>query len=513
MKAFNFVILPFFLIIFLISCKKNIWTDEENQNRPTKLSYNIPLLKDIYDKEKNPYSVSNMLIAYGICINNNDVDYIKKVSKIATTHFYVKFIPESFEKEGVLKADSTIILYKYPIDNENWETVKNLTYLKSGSKPQIYYSAVPVNYKFPDVKFQILDELFIPDDYTDNRSKSLMTNNILSSTDRLHEVDIQKLVNKSFEITGNGILASNTTARSGSWRPSGRIRVLDNTASVNSLVGIEGLEIKARRWFTTHRGYTDTNGFFICDGTFKNPCNYSFDWERYDFEIMGDGASDGISGITYDGPKITGDWYLDITSGKHLNYASTFRPAYHYYYKDRKGLRQPPNNSFWKTKLKLKVFQGSDPDGSVGNHNPARRFLNLGSAIHIYAGGRSFEQIYGTSIHEIAHASHWNMSSGGDYTNCNDNVAESWARGVQWELTRMVYTDYVPDVIRPNYTLIVRDMIDGIKNYEQVEGYTIRQIEDALLGKRTWISWRDNIKSMYNNPTEIYLDNLFLYWQ
>lgn len=63
-------------------------------------------------------------------------------------------------------------------------------------------------------------------------------------------------------------------------------------------------------------------------------------------------------------------------------------------------------------------------------------------------------------IHETAHASHWNMDSW-HYNHCDDVVAESWARGVQWELTRMIYTGYQPSYSDP-YTGVVQDMIDGI---------------------------------------------------
>ena len=72
-------------------------------------------------------------------------------------------------------------------------------------------------------------------------------------------------------------------------------------------------------------------------------------------------------------------------------------------------------------------------------------------------------------------------------------VKESWARGVEWELTRMIYpsSEYKGrEFNRGDYTLVVADMIDGSatsstrinKGYidanDQVSGYTIKQIED-----------------------------------
>jgi hypothetical protein len=55
-------------------------------------------------------------------------------------------------------------------------------------------------------------------------------------------------------------------------------------------------------------------------------------------------------------------------------------------------------------------------------------------------------------------------------------------------------------------------MIDGIGVNDQVEGYNIRQIEDALRGNKIWNNWRNNIKNNNNNGTENNLDALFDYW-
>ena len=127
-------------------------------------------------------------------------------------------------------------------------------------------------------------------------------------------------------------------------------------------------------------------------------------------------------------------------------------------------------------------------------------------------------------------ASHWEINHS-DYNNANDRVAESWATGVEWELTRMVYPKSLYKGTGrnfENYTLVVADMIDdsntddtnyglgslsGEGDLDQVSGYTIRQIEDALIGQRTWNSWKNNIKRRYNNRTEENLDALFTTWE
>lgn len=138
----------------------------------------------------------------------------------------------------------------------------------------------------------------------------------------------------------------------------------------------------------------------------------------------------------------------------------------------------------------------------------------------MYNPDRQSMHIYGTVIHELAHASHWNMVGAWSFNFGTDTiVVESWARGVQWELTRMVYPNYNPTCWRAihgepysYYTGVVKDMIDGRSGYDQVSGYTIRQIEDALDGSETWNEWITSIKNSYENETEENLDDLFDYW-
>ena len=52
----------------------------------------------------------------------------------------------------------------------------------------------------------------------------------------------------------------------------------------------------------------------------------------------------------------------------------------------------------------------------------------------------------------------------------------------------------------------------GPTNGDNVTGYTMRQIEDALIGINTWGKWKDNIKNKYNNATKNNVDALFASW-
>ena len=51
------------------------------------------------------------------------------------------------------------------------------------------------------------------------------------------------------------------------------------------------------------------------------------------------------------------------------------------------------------------------------------------------------------------------------------------------------------------------------KSYiDKVTGYTLFEIENSLIGIKTWNNWKDNIKNKYSNETESNLDAAFNYW-
>lgn len=324
------------------------------------------------------------------------------------------------------------------------------------------------------------------------------------------------------EITGNEDPMIVTTRSRNKWRPAGRITYFDDVT--NTLIGLEGIKVKARRWFTTHTGFVNAQGYYSCDGQFKRDANYSFDFERYDFHVKGKGVK-----TDYNGPKKTGNWNYEFkrTSSQSEYFGATiFRAAYHYYYKNIGGLRRPPQNGFLKTQMKLKAFNESD--GNNGTFNSARRFLG-GNMIKLYNPSNGTMELYATAIHELAHAAHWKMivkepgtNRVRDYHNAEEKVLESWARGVQYFLTRMAYSNYRGGATSSKYTNVVVDLIDtdadnasnngyGPTNGDNVTGYTMCQIEDALIGINTWIKWKDNIKK-YNNATKNNVDALFASW-
>jgi hypothetical protein len=79
---------------------------------------------------------------------------------------------------------------------------------------------------------------------------------------------------------------------------------------------------------------------------------------------------------------------------------------------------------------------------------------------------------------------------------------------------------------KPVYTSFMADMIDDINqrtdprygngnsNYpiDNVSGYTMREVENMVMNNATFSGLKDDMKRVYSNPTEIYLDELRNQW-
>ena len=149
----------------------------------------------------------------------------------------------------------------------------------------------------------------------------------------------------------------------------------------------------------------------------------------------------------------------------------------------------------------------------------------------VYNNGDS-QSSFGTTIHELAHASHWEIGYSSpqyaiDWIFDSPYLPEIWAVGVETILTRNVYgtnnynyfyQSLTVLAMSDGYTCIVEEMIDiynqsitnTLQSNDQVSGYTLSQLEGALPNNfGSWWVWRTNINDIYNNSTEGYLDALF----
>jgi hypothetical protein len=257
--------------------------------------------------------------------------------------------------------------------------------------------------------------------------------------------------------------------------------------------------------------------------------NYRIKWERNDFDIR----SGNWGQAYFNGPRYKNkswDQVIWKSIGVSWVYAHVHRAAYRYWYNNTYGVKTPPKNSVWKRRVKIGVM---DENGRAFFQRANR--WNTFPEIKIYrksADGkeRISREIYTTTIHELAHSSHWDIDKG-VFRRADDIVVESWAVGVANVFATDVYgtdgfnwNNYTFATINGDfegvYSPLVIDLIDNINqrathsnstNYpiDRVTGFSLGQIENALKKKETLSEWRDNLKSLYNISTDENIDELF----
>lgn len=470
-----------------------------------------------------PYTIENMTRAFNSLPSEIRGD-LSVEAVVFNTHNYVKITFETDEQMDFV-SNADIELFFIPMD---LDVIQGGYYDDEGNADgtRVRYCVVTVGQmsvvKESGAEFEVLQNLFMPDEEAEFTV-------ITRSGAKLSRDFITKLVRESYVLTGNeSWLPDEDSAaeqiETRSSRPQGRIQYKDKLPNgTYRYIGMYGLKVKAVRLLKTATGICDANGYYTCDKTFNFNWRYETTFERYDFDINNgrNGSFAYVSGST------KAPWSFTIWDETSKGYfmSTIFRACHHYYYENIQGLRRPPENGFWKTKLKIAArFE----DGDVaGNTNMGRRFLGLGNAIHIFKPIRPPYEIYGTVLHELAHASHWNMAKS-DYNIDNDasnRVVESWAVGVSNILIKRKYPTYRGYVNSSHklYTQVVIDIIDteadhialvnwglNIASGDNVHGDTLRQIEDCLPGSTSFDKWRTKIYNTYpHNATRVNLNTLF----
>jgi hypothetical protein len=152
-----------------------------------------------------------------------------------------------------------------------------------------------------------------------------------------------------------------------------------------------------------------------------------------------------------------------------------------------------------------------------------------------------FFSIHGTTIHELAHNAHYEhfytrdtwLPRAAEFSKMSTRLKENWARGVQYNLTRKMYNEFVNDYFT-DYGGIIEDLMDNNastadgKSTESVSGFSIVQLEDCVLRSVDLTEMKGCLKQRYPSRTdreqgrgrslagirytEQAMDDLFDYW-
>lgn len=526
------------------------------------------------DLMQNPYAISNMREAFSKVISEMNKESSttnkggftsKEIDTVLTPNYiYVRFDPKNDIEEGRLMAYQDIVTIDYPFEYDNSEHYRREVPATVG-KTNSYWASVPIDQKFPsNIAMTVLEEMYIPEkdpDYDGNDTSGKLT-----SRDRIDDkIDFMNhVVNTAFESTGNEDLIPPVADKSSScetcflginfrdkWRPSGSLMIYDNTLARN--IPMVGVNVLVRDTWTLDSQITGADGKF----TFKElraKVKYIIQWDRYEFSIRDNSGLTQAEDVSAD--KLYKEaWNKTITGGREKYRGEIFQAAYHYYYQNIGGLTKPPSNGFLKTQIKIAAVEK--------NEGPSSTKMAVGSDtfgvvphIKIKQYGLTSERVYGTTIHELAHAAHYASASiwyGGIvkeayiYNLGSDNPGpagasarrflESWATGVEIYLTQMHYIGlglsgykyrgenlqniksrgvdasrfYTTGIFDLTDTVNQRDAFGSDFPFDPVSGVSWSTLQSALAGSTNWESYRNKLITLY--PTkERDINALFANW-
>ncbi len=583
---------------------------------------------------ENPYTVKNMQkamdtikakVARGeYSIKNNDYESQRSSEfsildevNITTTHHYIEFSPTSEEEILLLKRTEGLTVTDYPLDYDFPDSFfENRLEPLAGNFPK-YYSTVSINQTLPSIDYLVLGELYIPEKdmffYPEEEQLPTKESIISNEEDVFHH-----LLYEAYSLTNNvdkiedGILIEEGTGQriwifGRRWRPSGRIRVWDELAGstpvddfcfegqigvdysgctdndgtftdcpeyiygeicvpqnpiTGSYVPLVGAQVLMRQLFTVDSGIVEADGTFTT-GTVRGSARYVIQWERFNYSIR--------NGLVFQaelrGPsKNDAPWFKDIFDGDDKYHALIHAAAHYYFYQNQFDISRPSNAHEHRTIAAMEI------NGQSSNIPfAATASVGIAAQILIKEWDSASDRVYGTTIHELAHAAHQTLDNGsytdvvgdaytsvcftfpiwpaedgcnrplGPTANNNRRLMETWATTVETLFTIIRYRDLYGDAMyeyRGNlqaqdiladihYTAAGFDMLEG--NYglaplnqhlndvnnpiDNVNGFTIEQLENALDGSRSWNEWRDRLfEQNPGNPTRNNLNELFGNW-
>ncbi len=498
---------------------------------------------------------------------------LEKNFQLSSNYIYVKFIAETDSQAAFIKEmDPDIVVFDKPMD-QDVDTMDKPYKDPSLSESQIaLFAAVPVDYKAPnEIQMTIVKELFliepilnsVESKYGDGegtmlaKSSAEIAQHMRPENAGLMEIldalgyDLQQFYAVSLYLAGQlnskstfgkGLTKSSVNTLSEAvawgipsrWRPSGTLKYHDGT--LGRAIPVEGVRVTAGYSYYWRSSTTNGNGYFESPERWTYSVKYNAHWDAADFKLEQANWFWSADAKT-EGPTQKSAWNRTFT-GHDALYAVIFRAAYFYYYGTHDATQKPRRDTWYQPRLDIAVWFEDN-----GKGNPVGHFVSgqswLGDQIEVYTvyNGKymDFDYIFGITIHELAHSAnfenfhtrHWAASRSAEFSIMHSNVKESFAMGLEWSLTRKIYPNFQP-VYGKNYTGIIQDLMDN-DNFsgwyfadnrpkerisEMVTGYTLGQIEEAVMRSFYWSEFRNEMKNRYpSNATKGGLDALFSYWE
>jgi hypothetical protein len=515
------------LVLVLILFSGCMKTDEEFENSSQPEDYFVRREGGtiLGRKLEDPYAIHNIRKAYSSLRSSRGET---PSLDLKPNHLYIRFLPKNNEELDILKKDTSLILYDYPLD---FEIIQSGTTYHDPSLPDSslmwQYSVLPADQLLPSIYHEVIYGVFIPPD------EDSIIKNLSDEMIRFYEDLEYESVMLTGNLTEKDIYENDTKGLFRSkWTPKGTINVWDDL--LDRFIPLAYVKVHAR-WFTHIKSdLTDENGYFQT-GKFRYAVNYAIKWERSYYSIR----NGMFLQAWYNGPKRKGDWNLDIKGGESVMYATIHRAAYKHFYGDNLGIFRPILKNGSKTKICYRDGNGSAEflgDWSASGILPDIQVWGKSNGIY-----KKTNKIYGNTSHELGHQAHSQYVGNIKYRSTTKIIRESWADAVEWALSNDEYNklgrmyshlgaiyynhsynthNKWPVVGNKDYSPIFIDLMDKINQRmylgpgypnDLVSGYTLSDLNFRILEKTSCInSLREAVYlNKVNGINEFQIEELF----
>ena len=353
---------------------------------------------------ENPYSLENVKAAVKSVYPNRRVDDIVHV-----TDLYVRFLPSSDSELSVLKGMCDKLM-DHPLDFEIMRE-GDFYHDKTINDDEItwQYAVVPTDFKFPPIAYEILEDCCIIDSTDDTKA--------------VPGVDWDAVEEEAYRLSGNGGMVCAGTKGAGSVNPSGRITIVDDNANGGQPFGVAGVEVQCNAFVKFSSTYTDRDGYYEIPKKFTANPRYRLVFSNS--KGFGIGLNTilfpaSVSTLGRNSPEGV-SIQIDHTSDRKMFRRSVVNNAVYDFIErcsyDDLDITAPASN------LRIWMFDSFDASSAVMLHHgtvldaeSSKTLFKIVSAIvtffspDITIGSKNldtYKDIYLTTVHELAHASHF----------------------------------------------------------------------------------------------------------
>jgi hypothetical protein len=402
------------LALALVSCSK----EDMHNVRDINYDYGRDLKHEkivLGNRLDNPYKTENMARALKSL-------YPTKADRVElkSTDLYVRFLPADQGQCDLLESMG-LQLVDHPVD---YDIVVEGDWYHDPSVPEgdvtWQYAVVPADFQFPDVNYEIIDECYISEN--DPVSKSAD-----------YGIDWDAVERESYVLTGNSsMIPDQLTKASSRPVPSGRITVVDRHANGAKPFGVSGVMVVCNSFVKFSTAYTDRDGYYSMEKAFSTDVRYRLVFKNE--KGFGIGLNlillpASVSTLGKAGPEGVTMTITEDSDEKLFKRCVVNNAAYDYYSRcvtGDMGIAAPPSD------LRIWLFYNLEASSAVMLHHGTILESDLiGKYLGIYTdlirvflpditlgvkGKDSYRDLYDTTCHELAHASHF-TKAGRDFWN------------------------------------------------------------------------------------------------